>query len=75
MPESVESNILTKKYDRTYDYIIYKNIDAVNQLLVNREPISGIELSGTIESDQDQHYFCVDLKDTNKSLQCYKFQF
>ena len=75
IPDDVESDILPKKYHRTYDYIIYKDIDAVNQLLVHKKPISGIELSSAIEFDHNQHRFCVIVKDINKSLRCYQFHF
>ena len=75
IPNRFLSGNLVKTYERNCNYIIYKSLDSVNQLMADRSPISGIQLSSINNSEQNTDQYYVVIKDTNNSLKCVKFQF
>ena len=70
MPQSPLSNHFVQSNDRHFDYVIYKNIDNVNQMLSDGEPISGIQM--TIANHQCYYVIVENIK---KSLKLYKLRF
>ena len=53
IPQSSLSNHFVTKFEQHFDNIIYKSIDNVNQMLSDREPISGFQM--TIANQQ---FYC-----------------
>jgi hypothetical protein len=75
IPDRVISGKLDKSYDRTNDFMIYKNLETVNQLLLNKAPVSGIQISCDTDARLDVPNYYVVINHTNNCLKCVRFQF
>ena len=73
IPNSMSAQINTSVHERNSDFIIYKDIATVNDLIRNKTPISGIELSRP--NNTDVSLFCFVVKAINSSVVCHKFEF
>ena len=70
-----ESNFIPSvpAYERNSDFLVYKNIISVNQLIERNDPISGIELEST--NSNHESVFCVAVNGSDKKIQCHTINF
>jgi hypothetical protein len=73
IPNSMSCHTMESTHERNSDFIIYKDIATVNELIRNNTPISGIELLES--SNTDMHRFCFVVKSINATVICHKFEF
>ena len=74
IPNSVSAQLSAPSYDRNNDFLIYKDIDTLNQLISKNEPISGIVINCNSQPEQ-RYKYCVVVKNTEDSLKCYVITF
>ena len=60
-------------YERNSDFIVYKNVTIINQLISSGDPISGVHISNN--DDDNTTSFCVAVSTTNTNINCYEIQF
>lgn len=60
-------------YERNNDFIVYKDLSIVNELITNGEPFSGIHMS--INNDDNARAYCVAIQAANKTIKCHAVQF
>ena len=60
-------------HERNSDFIVYKNVTVVNQLISAGDPISGVHI--LCETQRDTNTFCVAVSTTNMKINCHKIQF
>ena len=73
MPVDDEKVPCMTVYERNSDFLIYKNVELVNQMITAGEPISGIELSS--DGNDYNNLFCVAVHGKDNSVACHTITF
>ena len=74
IPNSVNAQLSGPTYERNNDFLVYKDLDTLNQLILRNEPISGIVIGCDTRSEQN-HRPCVVVKNNEDSLTCHYIVF
>ena len=60
-------------YERNSDFLVYKDISIVNELIAHGEPISGIHMSQN--DDNNDNKYCIAIHAANKTIACHAVAF
>ena len=74
IPNRIISGNFDKSYDRNSDFIIYKNLETVNQKILGKDPISGIQILCDKDANLDSSNYYVAINHAS-IVKCFRFQF
>ena len=74
IPNSVMAKLKGPTYERNCDFLVYKDVEAVNALISKNQPLSGIEIR-IVTNAGERNKFCIVVKHMEDSYNCYEIIF